>query len=275
MKKKKIYIAIITIIALTLVVLSLSALAANLPIFDNMISPDVLGFLKKYGKEPNYVTEPINEIPQDNIGLDGYEYIGIHLGTYHALDSILSFIVGDMDNQFVELFRKTMDFNVHSYCRYFGITVDEFKTKYEKILSNEEFMANPIYQYKTNIKGIYGTQEEYISVFVRKGYESKVPDTCIPEGDDTHTYSYHSVPVEFAEYVGKGNYALFKKEYYGTEDFNILFFLSYFKLSREDIEVVYAQESYELKPYNLDYLFGDAQMIERYFCIHPHQPRTD
>ena len=73
------------------------------------------------------------------------------------------------------------------------------------------------------------------------------------------------------QYVGEDSFNEFKKQYSGTEHFNILNFIKYFDISKEEFDSIYESEDYHsiCIPYKSEYLYGTSEMQAIYFEKHP------
>lgn len=58
----------------------------------------------------------------------------------------------------------------------------------------------------------------------------------------THTNHYFTIDYKLIEYVGKDKFEEFKNKFAGTEDFNIVKFVKYFDISKEEFLEIYKEK---------------------------------
>lgn len=209
-------------------------------------------------------------------------------GFYFLDASLVEYADGKGDKEhtygkeYVDLYVNTLDFNPRSFCRYYGITKDEYAGIYAYLknvnddnLKSREYLREFIY-----IDELFGTQEQFNSKFTLDTYDSLTvkSEEIMSEGCTEHTYTYHTIHYTLIEYVGSEKYAEFKKQFAGTEDFNILNFIKYFDIDRPTYEKIISADGWTdeygvfrnyARPYNPDYLYGDDEIVKKYFYCHP------
>lgn len=268
--KKSIFIPII-ILGITAVI-TMIAVAAT-PMF---LSPssDPVGFIAEHkgGAAPNYYIDQTADEKSNfnNFGPDGYEYIDNFSSNLFSIDSRLEALVPKDDylRYTDELFADTFDFNQRSFCRYFGITEQQYKEAIAVFSDYEIYGETGKYIVDNYPRGIFGTYGDFLDVFLRKDKKMQYnTDECIPDEKCPHTYTYHTISGEMIELVGKEKYAEFKEEYYGTEGFNILNFIDLFSLTEEEVNDALTNKSIILPLYNVKVLFSDEKSINDYFYV--------
>ncbi len=174
-------------------------------------------------------------------------------------------------------------------CEYFGISEDEYKTA---CISTEVYQNNldDITKLRAQIStgtdidrellwvyspyvwelhfGEYNENELFFNQYYTPG---ETPDLCITPEVCRHVRLYHTIDSRLLSYVGKDKAAEFAEKYKDTEDFNIIRFIEYFDISKEEYEDIIlefyfnsTQRYYErILPYPTDYLYGDdaARML--------------
>ena len=260
----------IIIIGLTAVVTMIAVAATPMLL---SASSDPVGFIAKHkgGTAPNYyIEETAAEKTQYSLGSDGYEYIDDFSSNLFSIDSRLEALVPKDDYLYYtdELFAGAFDFNQRSFCRYFGITEEQYKEAISVFSNYEIYGETGKYIVDNYPRGIFGTYSDFLDVFYRKDIKVQyATEECIPGENCPHTYTYHTISGEMIELVGNGKYAEFKEKYYGTEDFNILNFIDFFSLSEEEVTSALANKSKILPLYNVKILFSDEKTINDYFYI--------
>ena len=162
---------------------------------------------------------------------------------------------------------------------YFGITKEQFVYAFEKELERlgyaswEEHAEYELSRFNdVDLAPFYEVwfSEDYDNheLFVHPDYVKPEIDSvkirC--ETDDVHMDVYYTIDRKLITYVGLREFNKFKEEFGGTEEFNIIHFIDYFDISREEYESIYPKW---IKPYSIKYLYGTAEMHEKYFCRHP------
>lgn len=268
---------IIVVSVLSILMVSVVAAVAVPELLNPSADPVAFIAAHKGGAAPNYYVEPTSATylnSENTIGPDGYDYFGEFYGGLFWIDSRLSALVSESEfNMYTdEIFAGSFDFNQRSFCRYFGITQEQYEEAIS-ILSNYYYYGDAgQYIVEKYPVGVFGTYEDFIGTFVREEYRCDYKtEECMPSGDCVHTYTYHTISNELIEYVGDIGYATFKEKYYGTEDFNILNFIEYFEIAKSDMETVLSKSSDELPAYNINYLYGNDAMQLQYFNIRSAQ----
>ena len=203
-----------------------------------------------------------------------------------------------------DLFVYTEDMNPASYCHYFGISQEEYNSLYEylKDEKHSEFVINhslnklmidtdDLFDFKNNTAEAFINQEhvknnlDEIDVNYKTINNKKYGNTIdksikaplisqriMPDIKSCkHTLSYHTIHYSLIKYIGTEKYFDYAKEFGGTENFNIIHFVVYFKIDRVLYEKIINSEGYTgeqpgyVWPYNPDYLYGDEKMQDKYF----------
>ena len=121
------------------------------------------------------------------------------------------------------------------------------------------------------------------SVFLYDKYEfTGNPTAFARDKNDAGKYTnrYYTIDSALIDFVGVKQFSDYYDKYAYTADFNIVSFMDYFEISKEEYMKLY-QDLYGQHfqgeegevwiyhyPYNPDYLFGTKEMQEKYFCRH-------
>ena len=266
----------------------------------------------------------------------------------------------DLSDHYYKYFGYTEDVNPASYCRYFGITADEYELLYDylddeflekyasvymkypkemfddeksfakhfvlpehkimhelpfdisyeslkkaadstvprnekpnnskfSIFTNWEFIDNSkeidAAKYKAGLDGNLSNLDSSVVFNMKMEYLDSLKDITkdidyvltsqriMPEDIDNcnHTYMYHTIHYTLIKYIGESNYTDFVLKYGKTEDFNIINFLTEFKIDETLYKEITGKEGYTgkpdyyISPYYEKYLFGDEEMQKSYF----------
>lgn len=276
MKNYKVNIIVTICLVLVLTVSVMAAVMTESFVLNPSADPVAFIAAHKGGGTPNYITDTkVNEILSDssassNVGPDGYEYIDEYNGGLFSIDSRLkSLVPADDYYKYVnDTFAGSFDFNQRSFCRYFGITEDQYKEAMSVFNRYEIYGDSGTYMSTKYPIGVFGDYDDFIEIFVREEYRSKyLTEECIPGDSCVHTFTYHTISDEMINCVGADKYEEFKEKYYGTEEFNILNFIEYFSLTKEMVEDALEPSAGTIQAYKLDYLFGTEDMRKEYFII--------
>ena len=90
-------------------------------------------------------------------------------------------------------------------------------------------------------------------------------DARIPSEGCVHTQAFHTITDALINHVGENAYNSFRDRYAGTEEFNILNFLSYFYISPIDAMPAMQKNSDTSAPYTHDILYADAAAQRAFF----------
>ena len=104
--------------------------------------------------------------------------------------------------------------------------------------------------------------------FIFSDYDSEKYDcyyTSVPDRNG-YTRRYYRIDYALIQYVGEEQFNKWLEEKEDIDQ-NILDFIEYFNITREQYDSVY--KDYFPLPYNPDYLFGTAEMQDEYFKVHP------
>ena len=148
----------------------------------------------------------------------------------------------------------------------FSKAVKKLKESFEG--TEEEFIMK--YGLCEEVDAWYSSDPANASVFLREGYQKPEIDTVMIrcKSDKVHRNLYYTIDRRLIEYVTPEKFKKFKDKYAGTEDFNILNFVRYFDVTKDEaIKIFYETTpvSYGPYPYDLNYLYGPENLCEKYF----------
>ncbi|MBQ7922268.1 MAG: hypothetical protein IJ325_06795 [Clostridia bacterium] len=214
------------------------------------------------------------ETPSLYIGPDGEEYFGEFHGGLFGLGTELTNLVSEEEYlQYTDkTFAGTFDFNQRSFCRYFGVTEEAYREAVSVYNWYDIYGEAGRYKAEQYPVGIFGDYEDFIDIFVRE--ESRIgcrTEEWLPDENCVHTYTFHTITDELIDCVGEEAYKTFRQTYAGTEEFNILNFISYFYLDEKTVSDILEQSTDPIPAYNVQYLFGDEEMQREYFLIREYQ----
>lgn len=110
-------------------------------------------------------------------------------------------------------------------------------------------------------------------VFISPYYKYDDPKSVriICETDTVHTARYYTINGFLIEYVGEDNFNEFKNKFAGTENFNILNFVDYFDITKEEFDAIFSSDDYHAisAAYKSEYVYGTEEMQKLYFEKHP------
>ena len=208
---------------------------------------------------------------------DKHLYAYGHIG-YSFLERY-GVITLEQSNEWSNIFDKSYNNCYGTLIEYYGITKEQFVDAFEKELERlgcatwEEYMEYNLSSLnKVDLAPFYDAwfSEDYenYELFVHPDYVKPEIDSvkirC--ETDDVHMDRYYTIDRKLITYVGLREFNKFKEEFGGTEKFNIIYFLEYFDIDREEFLTVYPDL---FKPYNPDYIYTTVEIQEKYFCRHP------
>ena len=132
-----------------------------------------------------------------------------------------------------------------------GVDPEEFDRSYEMELKFDAWFN-------------FGLPADQV-VFLNLNYKFNDPKSVIfRDPDDTvHTDRYFTINGFLIEFVGYDKYKVFEEKYANTPNYNILFFVNYFNISKEDFKFIFSGENnYHsiTKPYKTEYVYGDDDM---------------
>lgn len=213
--------------------------------------------------------EKTEEFYKENIG--GDEPLCNHEYHYHTIDGCFTEYVDKYapgwSHKFIDMFGYTEDCNIRFFMDYFGIPKEKFWIIVGSHASNlgidyEDFF-NTDRWYADN----YATNEYFITD------DNPAPDSesviIRPENDTIHTDRYFTIHKSLINLVGEEYFNEFKEKYGGTECFNVLYFIDYFKISRESFETcMEEQRKTSFNIYNVNYVYGTEEQQKMYFEKH-------
>lgn len=192
-----------------------------------------------------------------------------------------------INDQYFNIFVRTEDINPISFCRYYGISKEEYVQLYERMNHLESFINDyregryESFAIYYQIDALFSDGEEFNEYFMKDSFKDRAikSERIMPKEECNHTYTYHTIHYTLIEFVGEEKYNEFKEEFAGTEDFNIINFLNYFQIDKElylkmmeeagHTGVLRGKDSKYLHFYHPQYLFGSEEEQELYFVCHP------
>ena len=220
-------------------------------------------------------TLPTTDTIPDGIGGDstGFASDNYHHEMFYAMeiDFMTHFAGRDGYLHFGDLFDATTNFNYRSYCEYYGITQAEFETYWEniRVIYNQTEQTHPfdeLFIMEIHYDEWFADDYESNPVFmVTDTYPDNLSKTYIAkERSEDYTILYYTIDYMLVEAVGDTE---FEKYLQTAEEINILTFLTYFDITKDDYLEIY--KAAWLKPHNVEYLFStDPAMIDEYFKVH-------
>ncbi len=218
---------------------------------------------------------------------------------YHNISNTLSQLVSggkeDIEN-FVNIFSDG-GLSTGLFCEYYSITEEEYKAFCEKqddykqniskieairtqIKNNESVNEDDLFSYAYVLWELHFGDYRNNEVFYNKYFDAeKCKDlTILPDNSCNHISMYHTIDHRLLEYVGVVNAMEFKDQFGATEDFNIVKFVEYFDIDKEEFKSIIANYSkmsdpnviylYSPLPYPLEYLYGDESAQKLCFEVH-------
>ncbi len=221
---------------------------------------------------------------QPSIALDG-----IHHEMFYAIElDFVEHFIGEDEyfNNFVPKFDNTIDNTYRGLCEYYGISKDEYiefwetkRKNFNESYLSETFEFEDIFPIETKYDAWFADDYETNPVFYAREYtvafEGELVATEIAKKNISasyhsenrasgYTYRYYTIDGKLIDYVGDEKF----KEYLSDiNDVNILTFIEYFDIDKEDYLKIYS--GYNLYPYNPEYLFSDEN-CELYFLTQQH-----
>ncbi|MBQ7779723.1 MAG: hypothetical protein IJ404_04435 [Clostridia bacterium] len=165
------------------------------------------------------------------------------------------------------IFDKTDEWGIPDFIDYYGITREE----YEKVWSNErkDNKYNPDFYESFNVNKYwhiwYVDYYDYgnVEMFVHPDYDWPEIRSVTYKYDNSHTRRYYTIDWRLIEYVTPKEFKEYEKKFAGTEDFNVIHFVNYFKIDKSEFLEIYPDL---YKYYNPDYVYGTKEMQDKYFC---------
>ena len=208
-------------------------------------------------------TLPTTDTIPDGIGGDttGFASDKYHHEMYYALDLgfVYHILSEDESSHFSTLFDGTKNFNYRGFCEYYGITHAEFESYWEdrRVIYDQSQTAE-MYTFE-----YFYIMEHHYDEWFADDYESN-PVFMATERSEDYTIRYYTIDYMLVEAVGDTE---FEKYLQTAEEINILTFLAYFDITKDEYLEIYKVA--RPKPYNAEYLFStDPAMIDEYFKVH-------
>jgi len=211
---------------------------------------------------------------------------GMHYEMYFRWkDYAYKFVDDANKDEFSKMMDFTMSGSMGGFIDYFGINKEDYSD------AIEEYFSAGFKEWQN----YFWVVSEYDALFSEQYFEH--PAFCIDLWDisnrrsvtvrpsseiSEHTNIYHTIDFRLINYVGGRDFKEFYDKYAGGLDFNIVNFVEYFEISKEEyVEII--EDFYKgiegyfiginpncyIYPYNPDYLYGTEEMREQYFCRHP------
>ena len=216
---------------------------------------------------------PASDTVLDGIGGTMAGLFGYHHEMFYAMeiDFMTHFAGRDGHLHFNKLFDGTKNFNYRGYCEYFGITQAEFEAYWEniRVIYNQTEQTHPFdelfimeHHYDEWFADDYASNPVFMATDT---YPDNLSKTYIAkERSEDYTILYYTIDYMLVEAVGDTE---FEKYLQTAEEINILTFLTYFDITKDEYLEIYKAEW--LKPHNVEYLFStDPAMIDEYFKVH-------
>lgn len=116
--------------------------------------------------------------------------------------------------------------------------------------------------------------DKYTAAAMCIGYSADDTEQILPEDCTVHTAAFHTISDALIGLVDEDAYSEFHDRYAGTEEFNVLNFLSYFYLDVENVRNAMNKDRANPSPYTVADLYGDAQTQRDVFLL-PEYRNTD
>lgn len=213
---------------------------------------------------------------QGVVAIDGYHHEMYYSTELMFIDHFIG--LDEFYDYYRPIFQGTMDVTYRGICEYYGISKEEYVSFWEsqRILYEQSYLAETY-----DFEKMYPVETKYDAWFVDE-YEtdsSFIPSGKIPNGmttpyiaenrEDCYTIRYYTIDGKLLDYVGSDKW----EEYLSaTVDVNILTFIEFFSIDREEYLKIYAENTYNpyyhvLYPYHPDYLFSPEKTVD-YFTVH-------
>ena len=219
---------------------------------------------------------------------------------FHNISNTLSKLVSDDKNifeSFVNIFSGG-GLSTGLFCEYYGITEEEYKAFCEQqdyykqttskieairtqIKNGEAVDENDLCLYADALWELHFGDYRNNKVFYNEYFDAdKCKDlTLLPSDSCNHISLYHTIDHRLLEYVGAVNTMEFRDKFGGSEDFNIVKFVEYFDIDKEEYKSIIEKYSAESAddgiiylvspfPYPIDYLYGDEAAQKLCFEVH-------
>ncbi len=193
-----------------------------------------------------------------------------HIRAYHNQETGKFVEYGILTHEQVEqiiIFDKTAEWGIPDFIDYYGITEEE----YEKVwsLEREDNKYNPEFYESFNINNYwriwYNLYHKYgdVELFVHPDYDWPEIRSVTYKYDNSHTRRYYTIDWRLIEHVTPEKFEEYEKKFAGTENFNVIHFVNYFKIDKSEFLEIYPNL---FKYYNPDYVYGTKEMQDKYFC---------
>ena len=116
--------------------------------------------------------------------------------------------------------------------------------------------------------------DKYTAAAMCIGYSADDTEQILPEDCTVHTEAFHTISDSLIDLVGDDAYKEFRDRYAGTEEFNVLNFLSFFYLDIENVRDAINKDGTYPSPYTVADLHGDVQTHRDVFLL-PEYRETD
>ena len=208
--------------------------------------------------------EPREEITSDGMRSDHFTIIPGFFSDY---------IGSDFYFDYIPKFGACGDANIAALAEYYDISKEEyveFCRAYLEKWGKAPYGEKPdgLELYMLNWDAWFSEEYWNHPDFIFSDYDSEKYDcyyTSVPDRNG-YTRRYYRIDYALIQYVGEEQFNKWLEEKEDTDQ-NILDFIEYFNITREQYDSLY--KDYFPLPYNPDYLFGTAEMQEEYFKVHP------
>ncbi len=188
-------------------------------------------------------------------------------------------------NEYVNIFGRTEDANNIALMDYYDIPqntyISYWNYRRESDAKSNNYDSEAKKQFEQEFK-IELAFDDWFSedvlpadnkTFINPYYKYDDPKSVVIRcaDDEIHTSRYYTINGFLVQYVGEDGFNEFKNKYAGTQEFNILNFIKYFDISKEEFDAIYESEDYHsiCIPYKSEYLYGTPEMQATYFEKHP------
>jgi len=199
-------------------------------------------------------SEPISP---DGKHIAGYDHINVKILTHY--------LTPGQRNEYQNMFYRTNSWNYGAFVDYYGIDEEAFAKLVDRYIEegsiswtadvwygdhyfNSSSLVHPDFLIRCQQEGLIGE-----SVF------------CRYEGDTVHTDMYYTIDYRLINAVGSDKFEAYENEFAGTENFNVLHFLEYFKIDEAKYLELFPESSQSM-PYMAFYIYGTKEMQDQYFC---------
>ena len=211
------------------------------------------------------------DVLMDNEGPYAMSASGKHIegyyssGTYSFVE--YGIIAKEQYDSYYDIFDKTAEKGIPDFIDYFGITREEYGNVYFRERDANKYNSEYYESFNGNryYEIWYDDYEDYgdVELFVHPDYDWPETRSVTRKYDNSHTRRYYTIDWRLIEYVTPERFKEYEKEFGGTENFNVIHFVNYFKIDKSEFLEIYPDI---WKYYNPDYVYGTKEMQDMYFC---------